>query len=316
MGYDRVVRTALVVSLALAVQVSGPKPEATSLLGKPLGPTPPAAETRKTLDDNLARAEAAYKAKPDGADEIIWLGRRTAYLGRYRDAIQVFTTGIEKHPADPRIYRHRGHRYLTVREFDRAIADLTKAAELIANRPDEVEPDGQPNARNIPTSTLNSNVYYHLALAHYIQGNFVRSLEAWQRCMTFSKNPDMIVATSHWMYMTLRRMGQNDEAAKVLEKITPGMNVIENGSYYKLLLMYKGLQPADALLASAAEGGFDAVTIGYGVANWHIYEGRVDEGVALCRKIVGLYERQWPAFGYLAAEAELARRGAGLDPAG
>ena len=295
------------IALLLAAQVSASKPEATSLLGKPLGPTPPAAETRKTLDANLAQAEAALKAKPDGADEIIWLGRRMAYLGRYRDAIQVFTTGIEKHPTDARLYRHRGHRYLTVRELDRAIADLTKGAELIANRPDEVEPDGQPNARNIPTSTLNSNVYYHLALAHYLKGDFARSLDAWQRCLTFSKNPDMLVATSHWLYMTLRRMGRNDEAAKVLERITPGMPIIENGSYHKLLLMYKGLQQADALLTSAADSGLDNVTIGYGVANWHFYEGRRDEAIALFRKIVAMYERQWPAFGYLASEAELAR---------
>ena len=305
---------AFVVGLVLFGQIAASKPEARSLLGKPLGPTPPSAETRKTLDENLARAEAAYRAKPEGADEIIWLGRRTAYLGRYRDAIALFTTGIEKHPTDARLYRHRGHRYLTVREFDPAIADLTKAAELISNRPDEVEPDGQPNARNIPTSTLNSNIYYHLALAHYLQGNFVRSLEAWQRCMTFSKNPDMIVATSHWMYMTLRRLGRNDDAAKVLERITPGMNVIENGSYYKLLLMYKGAQQADALMASVTEGGLDAVTIGYGVANWHLYEGRTDEAMALFKRIVTLHERQWPAFGYIAAEAEMARRGAGLEP--
>lgn len=316
MRYDARMFTAFIVTLAAFLIQSPPStPEATSLLGKPLVPTPPAADARKALDENLARADAAYRANPEDPDAIIWLGRRTAYLGRYRDAIQVFTTGIEKHPDDARMYRHRGHRYITVRELDRAVTDLSQAAQLVANRPDEVEPDGQPNARNIPTSTLNSNISYHLALAHYLKRDFARSLEAWRRCLTFSKNPDMLVATSHWLYMTLRRMGRNDEAAKVLEGITPGMDVIENGSYYKLLLMYKGLQNADALLASVAEGGLDAVTIGYGVANWHFYSGRQDQAVALFRKIVEAHERQWPAFGYIAAEAELAgmkTRSAGL----
>jgi tetratricopeptide (TPR) repeat protein len=299
--------------LLTLVMLTGPqgtppqKPEATSLLGKPLVPAPIAPDTRKSLDENLAKAEALYGRNPDDADATIWLGRRLAYLGRYREAIEHFSDGIEKHPDDARMYRHRGHRYITVRELDRAIADLAKAAQLIAGKPDQVEPDGQPNARNIPTSTLNSNIFYHLALAHYLKGDFEASLKAWQSCMEFSKNPDMLVATSHWLYMTLRRLDRPGEARRVLEPITAEMDIIENGSYYKLLLMYKGLQTADALLKSATSGGLDAVTIGYGVANWHLYNGRQDQAVALLRTIVEGHERQWPAFGYIAAEADLAR---------
>ena len=298
----------LLIALALTLlQEPVKKPEATSLLGRPLVPAPPSADARKVLEENLARAEAVYGRNPDDADATIWLGRRTAYLGRFREAIEIFSDGIEKHPDDPRMYRHRGHRYITVRELDRAIADLSKAAKLVANRPDEIEPDGQPNARNIPTSTLNSNVYYHLALAYYLKGDFTRSLDAWRQCFSFSKNPDMRVATSHWLYMTLRRLKRAEEAQKILDPITADMDVIENGSYHKLLLMYKGLQDADALLLSASQGGLDGPTIGYGVANWHLYNGRRDQAVALFKKIVEAHERQWPAFGYIAAEAELAR---------
>src|SRR4029078_11810488 len=97
--------------------------------------------------------------------------RGIAYLARSRDAIETFSEGIEKHPDDARLYRHRGHRYITVREFPKAIEDLTKAAQLRSGKPVQVEPDGQPNARNIPTSTLQSNIYYHLGLAHYLSGD-------------------------------------------------------------------------------------------------------------------------------------------------
>ena len=283
------------------------KPEATSLMGKPLYPTPPSAEARKVLDENLARAKEAYDRAPKDADAIIWLGRRTAYLGRYRDAIDIFSEGVSAHPRDARMYRHRGHRYLSVREFDKAIADFSKAAELVAGQPDQIEPDGQPNARNTPTSTLNSNIYYHLALAHYVSGNFDKALDAYRQCMTFSKNPDMLVATTHWIYMTLRRLNRNEEAAKVLAPITSGMDIIENGSYHKLLMVYKGEAAADALMASLAQGGLDTVTIGYGIANWHLYNGRRDQAIALLREVVEKNGTQWPAFGYLAAEADLAR---------
>lgn len=294
----------MLIVLTLVAQ----RPEATSLLGKPLTPAPPSPDARKELEANHARAALDYVKDPNNADGIIWLGRRLAYLGQYRAAIDKYTEGIKKHPNDARMYRHRGHRYITVRELDRAIADLTKAASLIAGRPDEVEPDGQPNARNIPTSTLNSNIYYHLALAHYLKGDFDASLKAWRECMNFSKNPDMQVATAHWLYMTLRRLKRDDEARKVLEPIAPGMEIIENGSYYRLLLMYKGLEKPESLLEASAGGTLDTVTIGYGVGNWLLYNGQRDQATALFKKIVEENERQWPAFGYIAAEAELAKQ--------
>ena len=284
-----------------------PRPEATSLLGKPLVPATQSGETRAALEKNLAAARAGYERNPGDAEAIIWLGRRLAYLGRYREAIAAFSEGIQKHPDDARMYRHRGHRYITVRELSKAVADLTRAAELVAGRPDEVEPDGQPNARKIPTSTLNSNIFYHLALAHYLRGDFESSLKAWRECERFSKNPDMLVATTHWLYMTLRRLDRVGEARQALEPITPAMEIIENGSYHRLLMVYKGVEKADALAASLKEGGLDAATIGYGLANWHLYNGRRDQAMAQFRAVVEKNPDQWPAFGYIAAEAELSR---------
>lgn len=297
----------LAASIAAAAIPWQSGPEAISLLGKPLAPAPQSVEARAALEKSLAAARADYDSDPGNADAIIWLGRRLAYLGRYRDAIATFSEGIRKHPDDPRMYRHRGHRHITVRELDKAVADLSKAAELIAGRPDEVEPDGQPNARNIPTSTLNSNIHYHLALAQYLRGQFEPSLKAWRDCARYSKNPDMLVATTNWLYMTLRRLDRVGEARQALEPITADMEIIENRSYHRLLMVYKDIEKADALAASLAEGGLDAVTIAYGLGNWHLYNGRPDQAVAQFRQIVEKNQNQWPAFGYIAAEAELAR---------
>jgi tetratricopeptide (TPR) repeat protein len=297
-----------ILALLLLAGVSQRGPEATSLLGKPLVSTAPPTEARDRLEANLAAARDEYKKNPKDADAIIWVGRRLAYLGRYRDAIAAFTEGIQQHPADARLYRHRGHRYLTVRELDKAVADLSKASQLIAGKPDQVEPDGQPNAKNIPTSTLNTNVFYHLGLAHYLRGELEPALRAYRECIRFSKNPDMLVATTHWLYMTLRRLDRPGEARQALEPISAEMDIIENTSYHRLLMLYKGVLKVDALEASLSEGSLDAVTIGYGLGNWHFYNGRRDRAMALFRQIVEKHENQWPAFGYIAAEAELARK--------
>src|SRR5439155_9844842 len=148
-----------------------PDVEAISLLGKPLTSPPLAPDVQKKREEELAQAQRDFDANPDSADAIIWLGRRTAYLGRYREAIGIFSEGIRKHPDDARMYRHRGHRYITVRRFRDAVKDLEFAALLIRGKPDEVEPDGQPNARNIPLGSLQSNIFYHLGLAYYLSGD-------------------------------------------------------------------------------------------------------------------------------------------------
>jgi tetratricopeptide (TPR) repeat protein len=275
-----------------------PGVEAISLLGDTLRTFPLAAETK-------ARYEA--QRTPMDVDSIIWYGRRLGYLGRLREAIDVYTRGIEQSPSNPWLYRHRGHRYISAREFGRAVADLERAARLVEGKPDEVEPDGQPNARNMPIGTLHSNIYYHLALAHYLLGHFEAAIPIQRRELNEARNDDRRVSIAHWLYMSLRRVGRDDEAAQVLVPITPQMNVIENGTYHQLLLMYKGVLPPDSLLRTGPDGTMSVTdaTAAYGVGNWHLYNGRRDEAERIFRRIVA--GGQWGAFGYIAAEAELAR---------
>ena len=294
-----------------ALRASSPYPagiEAISFLGDTLRTLPLSAETRARYERQLAEARFAYERAPTNADSIIWYGRRLAYLGRNRDAIDVYTRGIALHPNNPWLYRHRGHRYVTVRELDRAIADLEKAAKLVEGKPDEVEPDGQPNARNMPIGTLHSNIDYHLALAHYLKGDFERALPIYRREVKNARNDDRLVSISHWLYMSLRRLHRDAEAAEVLRPIRRDMNVVENGTYQRLLLMYKGELPSDSVLTVGPNGEMSVTdaTAAYGVGNWHLYNGRTTEAEAIFRRI--LAGGQWGAFGYIAAEAELARR--------
>jgi tetratricopeptide (TPR) repeat protein len=283
----------------------GPEVEATSLLGRPLTRPALPEDTRRRYEEALAEARQRSDADPGDADALIWLGRRTAYLGRFRDAIDIYTRGIQRHARDARFYRHRGHRYITIRDFDRAIGDLERATSLTAGQTDEIEPDGIPNARNTPTSTLQSNIWYHLGLAHYLKGDFQRALNAYRACMQVSRNPDMLVATSHWLYMTLRRLGRDAEAAEVLAPIRADLDVIENGAYHRLLLMYKGELPVDSLLSASSSAALDDVTTAYGVGNWYFYTGERARAEDIFQRIVAT--GTWGAFGAIAAEAELQR---------
>ena len=279
--------------------------------GKPTGDfmdraAPPiSAEAKREMEARLNEARQRYNANPNDPEAIIWLGRRLAYPGRFREAIQTFGEGIRKFPRDARFYRHRGHRYITVRQFDLAINDFKKAAALTKGNPDEVEPDGQPNARNIPTGTLQFNIWYHLGMAQYLTGKNKNALDSYRECLKVSKNPDALVATTHWPYMTLRRLNRLSEAAKTLEPINAKMEIIENAGYHRLLLMYKGIISPESLEQEALkeEGSPGSYSILYGVGNWYLYNGRRAEAQTLFQRM--LQGNQWTSFGYIAAEAEM-----------
>ncbi len=262
---------------------------------------------RQTFEAKLAEAQEEYRLRPGEADPLLWLGRRTAYLGRYKEAIEIFTAGAMHFTADARFLRHRGHRYVTIRCFDEAIRDLKRAARLTRSRPDEIEPDGLPNARNIPTSTLQSNIWYHLALANYVKGDLKKALPAWKRCVQLSSNPDGLVSSTHWYYMTLRRLGRDKQAAQAIAAVGDNIDVIENHDYYTLIRLYQG-KHSEAEIKTALDAGANTlsnVSLGYGYGNWLLYNGRREEAIQVFRKITA--GNQWAAFGYIAAEGELKR---------
>ena len=278
-----------------------------SLLGEPLFPAEIPDETRAVYEENLAAALADYTAAPEDADAMIWYGRRLAYLGRYAEAIEIYSQGIILHPGDARMYRHRGHRKISIRDIDGAIEDFLAGVERIRGTEDEVEPDGLPNARGIPTSTLHFNIWYHLGLAHYLQGDFERALLAWNDCLAVSTNPDAIVATTYWLNNTLRRLGLDDQAEALLDDITADMDIIENTAYHDVLLLHKGIRSVEDVAGPMGDDAtLSSTTTAYGVAVWHLVNGRRDTAYDMFEQILD-NGGQWAAFGYVAAEAEMAR---------
>ncbi|MBM4109368.1 MAG: hypothetical protein FJ255_11280 [Phycisphaerae bacterium] len=296
---------ALLVPALGRAQQPDPGVEGMSLMGEPLRAPELAPERRARLEADLAKARADLDADPGSEDAAVWVGRRLAYLGRYRDAIAMFSQGLERHPKSAALLRHRGHRYITLRQFDKAIADLEMAGTLIEGAPDRVEPDGAPNPAGIARSTLHTNVWYHLGLARFLKGEWGPAADAYARCLAAAPNDDMRVAASHWLYLSLRRDGRDEQARKVLEPVAETMDVIENQAYHKLLLLYKGLVRPERIVPDAAGATQTDAALTYGVGAWLGLEGKPDHSRAMLERtqLAG----PWPAFGVIAAEAELAR---------
>jgi tetratricopeptide (TPR) repeat protein len=270
----------LLLAISLSLVAAAQEPEAVSLLGTKLFAQP---------DEKNEIAAAAEKlgADPKNIDLFIALGAVQAKFWRYREAIETYTRAIEIAPTDARLYRHRGHRYISTRQYGKAVADLSKAATL--------------NDRDY-------DIWYHLGLAHYLRFDFGQAEEAYRRCMLAAQksgSDDSIVAVSDWLYMTYRRSGRHEDAKEVLARITPEMKVKENKSYFDRLLFYKGLKKESEIVNVEKATDLEIATVGYGLGNWYLYNGDRAKAEEYFKKIVA--GKYWPAFGFIAAETELAR---------
>jgi len=281
------------------------QPVAVSLTGEDFFEPERTPEQQAKLDSQLHVARANFEEDPS-EENYIWYGRREGYLMHLHEAVAIFTEGLQKFPDSYRLYRHRGHRYISLRKFDNAIADFERAAVLMEGKPLEIEPDGQPNQLNQPLSTTQFNVWYHLGLAHYLQRDFAKAEEAYRKCLAVCENDDSKIAVLDWLYMIYRRQRKIAEANDVLTMVTDTMTVIENDSYYQRLKMYKGwLKPEDLLHADSTSNDYDLnlITQGYGVGNWYLYNGDTTRALETFEEVTD--GKSFAAFGFIAAEAEL-----------
>lgn len=276
----------------------GPTPQAISLLGEPL----------YALEDTtgeIARADEALAAAPDDVELIIAAGRVRRNYWQYRDAMALYTRAAELAPDDWRPYRFRGHRHLSVREFDLAVRDLERAREL---------------------ASMNWDVSYHLGLAYFVSGRFGDAADEYLRCLgladdagaqaadndafrSCSRNgddPESRVAMTEWAVRALLRSGRGGEADALVAAIPDDLEVSENVSYYHDLLYDKGLKTADELLDLGPDAPYRLETVGFGVATRLLVAGDTARALEVFQKIVA--DPWWPGFGRIAAEAELSRR--------
>jgi hypothetical protein len=83
------------------------------------------------------------------------------------------------------------------------------------------------------------------------------------------------------------------------------MDIVENRVYLNRLLMYKGVRTPEELLRTGGDPITQA-TYGYAVGNWYLYNGQPAQAKEAFQRVVRT--PQWAAFGFIAAEAELARQ--------
>jgi tetratricopeptide (TPR) repeat protein len=270
-------------SLSLHAQTSGDAFEVTSALGRPLYALPD--------DESVTAARQKLAADPKNAALVLALSKAEAGRRQYKEAVATCTKGLSLAPKDADLYLERGHRELGLRQFKAAMLDLERAKELA--------PD-------------NLDVHYHLGLSHYFLGEFGAAAASFGAARALAKNNDSLIDTSNWMYVSLRRAGQEAKASDVLTRITPEVKNTEPHLlfYLNLLHFYQGkIAEKDVLPAPAKPGDTEAElsfnTVSYGVGNWHLYHHEMPQATSLFQEVVK--GEAWNSWGFVGSEVELAR---------
>ncbi|MBN7798766.1 tetratricopeptide repeat protein [Parahaliea mediterranea] len=198
---------------------------------------------RQGLELDLKVAQAAFDAAPDREDSYIWLGRRYGYLGRYDEAVEVFSAGLEKFPDSYKLLRFRGRHLARSRQFAAAIADYQLGLEKMRGQADSFEPNGIPNALDLTTSSYRQNLHYYLGQTSFAVGDYKAMFEQLEK----SREPlvvlpfdDHEIAVIFWQTIALRKQSRHDQAKALLSRLQEPARILENATYYQALRVLTG----------------------------------------------------------------------------
>lgn len=230
----------------------------------------------------VARAERALADDPRNVQRLISLGVAQAGPRRMREAVATFTRALAIAPNDPMLYRWRGHRNISIRQFDRAMADLTRGYGL---------------------DSTNYGILYHLGVLRFVRGDFNAAADAFAHAQPRAPDAGELAGSTDWLWMSLQRAGRGAEAVAMLARRPDSLPVAN--AYARRLRMYRGEIGPEALLTPADTGDVDVATLSFGLGNWYMVKG--DTARARAQFERSTRSRGWPAFGFIASEAELAR---------
>jgi tetratricopeptide (TPR) repeat protein len=230
----------------------------------------------------IARAERALAAEPRSVARIIALGVAQSGARQFREAIATFTRGLKVAPDDAMLLRWRGHRYLSVREFDRARADLERGVRL---------------------DSANYGIWYHLGVLRYVRGDFAGAARAFARAQPLAPDAGELAGSTDWLWMSLQRAGRAAEADAMLARRPDSLPT--TAAYAQRLRLYRGEIEPGAVLGPADTTDVAVATLAYGVGNWHLVRGDTTQARTWFQRSVA--SGGWPAFGFMASEAELRR---------
>jgi tetratricopeptide (TPR) repeat protein len=247
--------------------------------------SPAGVEYRSQADTGpIMRAEAALRADPRSVALHIALATAQSGARQFREAITTLTRGLAIAPNDAMLLRWRGHRYLSVREFDAARADLTRGYAI---------------------DSTNYGILFHLGVLHFLEGNHARAAAMFTKAQPLAPDGGERAGSTDWLWMSLSRAGRTADAQAMLARRPDSLPAPPGYAYVTRLRLYRGELTPETLFAAADTADVQVATLNYGLGNWYMVRGDTARAKAAWQRAVA--SGGWPGFGFTVAEAELRR---------
>lgn len=279
--------------------------EALSLLGDTLWSLPVPAATGPALVTQLTQARQRLANSPFDVNAAMVVARRTANLGRLREAVGLYTKARDLGPTDARIPRYRGEILLQLREFDLALRDLQAAAASQFGKDDQlefIEIEG-----GMLGSTLRFNTLYLMGLTYYLRGDFPKARLTLVEAAKAATTGDDVAAAGLWLFFATRRLGAVGEARLILQSLADSVDVSVRHTERQLITAFRDGVPYDSLhldIRSRFTTEREAL-LAYGLGYALILLRRPEEAELVFEQVRTYYD--WSSLPVVAAEAELAR---------
>jgi tetratricopeptide (TPR) repeat protein len=245
--------------------------------------SPAGVEYRSQPDTGaIARAQTALASDPRNVEKIIALGVAQSSVRQFREAIQTFTTGMVIEPNNALLYRWRGHRYLSVRELDRALSDFNRGLSI--------------------DSTV-YGIWYHLGIVRFARGDFAGAAAAFTRAQPRAPDAGELAGSTDWLWMSLMRAGRAAEARAMLARHPDSLQTTV--AYARRLKLYRGEIGPEQVFTPADTADVQVATLSYGLGNWYLVRGDTAHARTLFERSIA--SGGWPGFGFIMSEVELRR---------
>ncbi|MBI1875396.1 MAG: tetratricopeptide repeat protein [Acidobacteria bacterium] len=235
-------------------------------------------------DKALAAYDRAIGLDPKNPDFHQARARTLARLQRHVDAVDALSKVLQLRPNDASALVDRGHYFINLRQLDEAFADLTKVEAM---KKDDY------------------GLFYHLALARYMNGEFAKAAELYDGCVRTAQTPDNKTSCQAWQYVALSRAGRKADAQKLLDAFTPDPKQAPS-AYIDRLLLFKGAKNEEEVAKTMEKDALQLPTVAYSVGIWHLLNGRDQKAREYFTKAVTPPAQQ-SAFGAVASYFELQR---------
>jgi tetratricopeptide (TPR) repeat protein len=281
---------------------------AVTLNGKRLHEIPEPDSIKMKYKADLDAARIYYLGHLNEARGYLMYGAECIKSGLVENAIQVLSKGIDQFPDVADLFLYRGIAKVTGRQFSDAINDFWKAGKAV---------EGKKNVKGLLDKTeeqkkidasLHYEIYMWMGLAFQGQSDFSNAEKMYEVCGDFSTNSDLYCMAYYWQYQAYKRVGKEEDAARILQTVEPGMFITPvTKPYLDALLYYKGSLKENELvdLNSTPQSSVEArdwTIKAYAIAVKSYLEKKNDKYLQTLDKIIAI--PFWNQMAFIAAEAD------------